>query len=189
MRSYLMPATGYVRSRPLAFTIIVALAVATLPRTASANNLNENRAWQFATASELAAKAALSDLIERKRGGAYATPSYTTNIDRQYVCSLSATATGNQGSQTALANSPSTTGATATATGNANAATIDGGTTGSSMGSAQHNLGAVSSTLAGSTRTSVTGTAWQALNSEQANEGDQQSRVENASACAFGVLN
>lgn len=166
----------------------IALSAAS-PAPALANNLGESLAWQFATPSDIAAQAALRDLIERRRGGVYAAPIYTTNIDRQYNCGITATATGNNGVQSAIANSPSVTGATSSATGNNNASTVQGDRSNPTVGSGQLNGAAVTSTLNGATVTRVNGTSWQALNSNQANSGDQNASVSGANACAFGVLN
>lgn len=156
---------------------------------ASANNYGESASWQFATPNDIAAQATLRDLIERRRGGVYAAPVYTTHIDRQYNCSIAATATGNSGIQSAVANSPTVTGATSTATGNSNASSVTGDGSSPDVSSGQLNGGAVSSTLAGSTTTNVSGSPWQALNSNQTNSGDQSASIRASSACAFGVLN
>lgn len=175
------------RSRAItALTLTLSLAAA-MP--AAANNFGESLAWQFMTPGDLAAQTALRDMIERRRGGGYAAPNYTTNIERQYNCSVAATATGNNGTQTALANSPSVTGATSTSTGNGNSAEATGGRTSADIANSQANSGAVGSSVTGGTTTAVNGVAWQALNSSQTNSGNQSASVQNASACAFGVLN
>ena len=169
--------------------LAAALCVAMLPPTALANNYGESASWQFASPQDLAAQAAARDLIERRRGGVFAAPIYNTNIARQYNCSISATAIGNNGTQSALANSPSTTGATSTATGNNAGSTIAGDGSGATVANGQSNGGAVGSTLNGATTTTVNGTAWQNLNSSQSNGGNQSASVSGANACAFGVLN
>lgn len=183
------PATPRSRSTILK-TAALALALAGATSVpARADNYGESLAWQFASPSDIAAQAALRELIERRRGGVYAAPVYTTNIDRQYNCSVAATATGNSGAQSALANSPSVTGATSTATGNSNSASVADPHGPTQVGSGQINSGTVGSSIAGGTSADVRGTAWQALNSNQANSGDQSASVTGASACAFGVLN
>jgi len=176
-------------TRRLVRPALTALLLVAVARPASANNLNESLAWQFKSANDIAAQAALRELIERRRSGAYSAPDYTTNIARQYVCSVTAAATGNSGTQSALANSPSVTGASAQATGNSNGAAIDGSRSGATIGNDQANNGAVGSSIVGSTSSTVTGAAWQALNSDQANSGNQSASVQGSSACAFGALN
>jgi hypothetical protein len=166
---------------------IVAIAVASVP--AFANNYGESLAWQFKTSADRANQAAVLDLIEKRRGGFYAAPIYNTNIARQYNCSIAATSTGNSGAQTALANSPTVTGASSSATGNASATTVGEGRGGAAVDGAQTNSGAVSSGVTGATVTNVHGTASQALNSEQTNSGDQVATVQDSRACAFAALN
>lgn len=175
---------------PLArFALAAALCAASLPFAAHANNYGESASWQFAGPQDLAAQAAARDLIERRRGGVFAAPIYNTNIARQYNCSVSATAIGNNGAQSALANSPTTAGATSTATGNSSSSTVTGDGSDATIGNGQSNGGAVTSTLNGATTTRVIGTASQTLNSSQSNSGNQSANVTGANACAFGVLN
>jgi len=180
-----MPITA--RSRPAAFAAVALLLASASP--AAANNFNESLAWQFMTPADLAAQAALRDMIERRRGGGYSAPTYTTNIARQYNCTVAATATGNNGAQSAVANSPTVTGATASSTGNANDTNVTGSRPGGGVTNGQSNAGAISSLVNGGTTTTVRGTAWQALNSDQTNSGNQTASVRDANACAFGVLN
>ena len=156
---------------------------------AAANNYGESASWQFATPSDLAAQLAVRDLIERRRGGVYSAPVYNTHVDRQYNCSIAATATGNSGMQDATANSPAVTGASSSATGNSNSATSAGDRSNANIANGQLSGGPVSATLVGATTSRVDGAAWQALNSEQSNSGKQSASVQGAQACAFGALN
>ena len=171
----------------MAIGIIV--AIATVPAPAAANNYGESLAWQFRTSADRANQAAVLDMIEKRRGGYYAAPIYNTNIARQYNCSIAATSTGNSGAQTALANSPTVTGATSTATGNDSATTVAEGNGGAAIDGAQTNSGAVSSGVTGATVTNVHGTASQVLNSDQTNSGSQTATVQDSRACAFAALN
>jgi hypothetical protein len=155
--------------------------------TASANNVGENAAWQFQTSADKVNQAALQDMIQKRKSGYYAAPTYTTNIGRQYNCNVTATAQGNSGSNSAIANSPSTSGASADSVGNENWTDSDGG--GGNVGTGQSNGGSVGSSVHGSTNTHVDGTATQALNSTQSNTGNQSAAVDGSSACAFGALN
>ncbi len=157
--------------------------------SANANNLNENSGWQFRTSADKANQAAILDLIAKRRGGYYAAPIYTTNIARQVNCSVAASAVGNSNGQSAVANSPTVTGASSTSTGNANSASVEAGRGGGSAASQQSNNGAVSAGVTGATDTSVRGSASQALNSTQSNSGSQSANVQNSNACSFAALN
>jgi len=161
---------------------------------AFANDVGENAGWQFHTTADKANLAAIQDMIQRKRSGYYAAPTYTTTIDHQYNCTLSAAATGNQGTASAVANSPATSGATATSTGNSNGSTIDGfglGSAGSAASNSdQANNGTVRAGIDGSTSSSVRGSASQVLNSTQSNSGTQSANASGATGCSFaGALN
>lgn len=174
------------RCRFLIGAMMIAIIAGPVP--ASANNYGESLAWQFRTTTDTANQAALLDLIQKRRGGLYAAPIYNTSIARQYNCSIAPVATGNQGYQSATANSPGVTGATAQASGNSNTSSATDGR-GAAIANQQGNAGAVSSGVVGSTETSVQGTASQALNSAQTNSGTQSASVSSSSACAFGALN
>ena len=124
-----------------------------------ANNVGENGAWQFDTTADKVNKAYLEDLRQKKQNGTYAAPVYNTYIDRQYNCSVAASAVGNSSSSSAVANSPSTSGHSSTSTGNANStSTASGYGSGDSSNSAdQSNTGSVNADTSGSISTSVRG--------------------------------
>lgn len=170
-----------------------AVSLASVPAMAS-NDVRENGAWQFRSSADKANLAAVEDMVRRKKSGYYAAPVYTTNIDRQYNCSISAAANGNEGTTSAVANSPSTSGANASSIGNSNGTSIDGsgydlGGTASNSND-QSNRGSVGSSVRGSTNSNVRGNATQALNSTQSNTGNQSASVQGASGCSFaGPLN
>jgi len=166
---------------------VLLIAGAAVP--AEANNLGENSAWQFRTSADKANQAAILDMIAKQRSGYYAAPIYTTDIARQVNCSVAASAVGNSNGQSAVANSPSVTGASSTSTGNANSSSVDAGRAGGSSASQQSNSGAVTSGVTGATETWVRGTASQALNSTQSNGGTQSASVQNSNACSFAALN
>lgn len=157
---------------------------AALTAPAHANNYGESYGWQFRTSTDRANQAIVLDLMERRRAGYYQAPNYTTTIERQYNCGVTATAVGNEGSQSAVANSPSVSGPTALATGN-DASTVLNGRGGGST-SSQSNSGIVSAGVTGSASASVSGSAVQALNSTQSNNGQQAASVTGSSGCAFG---
>lgn len=169
-----------------------ALSVATLlfvavTSPACANNYGENTAWQFRTSADKANAAAILDMIAKRRGGFYAAPVYNTTIARQVNCSVAASATGNNGGLSAVANAPTVSGASAAALGNQSGTSVAGQSGGTSS-SQQSNSGPVSSGVTGATDTSVQGNAWQALNSTQSNGGSQQASVQNSSACSIAGL-
>lgn len=156
---------------------------------AMAQEISENRSWQFATPQDIAARAAVADLIARQRAGLYAAPVYNTTIARQYNCSIAASALANSGTQSAVAQSPTVSGTSSTATGNAGSTEIAGDPGSVDVTLDQHNDGPVTSSAIGSTDATVSGTTWQALNSSQSNSGDQQASVQGSTACGFGALN
>lgn len=166
--------------------IIAAVLLLALATPSFANNYGESLGWQFRTSADRVNQAAILDVIEKRRAGYYAAPTYTTTIQRQYNCTIASTATGNSGAQTALSNSPTVNGATSTATGNSSS-TSSG--LGGSADSQQGNSGAVRSGVIGSTSASVRGSAQQALNSTQTNSGNQSAGVDASTACTFGALN
>lgn len=159
---------------------------------AIANSLGENHAWQFQTSADKANAAAVQDMVQKKKSGYYAAPvstyNYSTHISRQYNCEVSANATGNQGSNSTVANSPNNSGASTQSTGNANTSDV-GSLGGTTVDSTQANNGAVGAETTGNTNSYVAGTAWQALNSTQSNSGDQAASVVGSTACVYGALN
>ena len=180
----------------LRFTSLAARLSLCVAMPVAANGPGENIHWQFETSTDKANKAIVMEMIQKRKNGYYAPPVYYTTIERQYNCNLNATSKGNEGTNTNLANSPSTAGATSIAKGNESVTSVGGGAAGggsSPQGSAvngnQSNSGSVGSNVKGQTTTSVDGKAWQALNSDQANSGDQTASVNNSSACTFGTLN
>lgn len=158
-----------------------------LATPAIANNLGENRAWQFQITADKVNAAIIQDMILKRKSGYYAAPIYETHIDRQYNCNVTATAQGNQGTNSTVANSPTTSGNNASAIGNTNDTDIDGEQ--SNADSDQTNSGDVGAWVRGATRSYVSGRAHQVLNSTQTNSGDQHASVEGATACNFGALN
>jgi len=152
---------------------------------AMANNVGENHAWQFETTSDKVNKAAITDMIEKKKSDYYAAPIYNTNIERQYNCSVASTATGNEGTNTNLANSPTNTGPEADATGNNSASDIDGWRSDSQALNDQNNSGQVGASVTGDANTHVSGSPNLALNSDQNNTGDQTASVDGSTACSF----
>ena len=168
-----------------AASVVISLST---PAAVQANNYGESLAWQFQTTADHANLAVIADLIERKRAGGYAAPVYTTTVERQYNCGITADVTGNSGAQTALANSPSVTGATSSANGNVSDTGISGRSS-SASSTHQANSGKVTSGLSGGTSAVGRGFADQTLSSSQTNSGTQSASVERSAACLFGALN
>ena len=166
-------------------TLLAALSAAA---PALAQSASESQNWQFETPQEIAARAAIAEMIARQRAGIYAAPVYNTTIARQYNCSVAATATGNQSAQSAIANSPTVAGAAASSTGNADATQVSGdGRPG--VATDQHNSGPVGSTAIGSTNAPINGSASQRQDTNQANSGAQSASIQDSTACGFGPVN
>lgn len=181
-----LPRSGRRLSRRAIACVALLSGLACSP--AVANNYGENLGWQFRTSADRVNQAALLDLIAKRRGGWYAAPVYTTNVARQYNCSIAPAATANSSGQSAVANSPTVTGASATSTGNGSSASAGSGS-GGGVENGQSNSGSIDSGVVGSTHSVAGGTASQALNASQSNSGNQYASVEGSSACAFGALN
>lgn len=167
------------------------VAAMLLPSAAFAQSVSENTNWQFDTSADKVNKAYLEDMRQRRRNGYYSPPVNNTYIDRQYNCSVSASAVGNSSSSSAVANSPSTSGHSSAATGNDNSTTTSSGY-GSGSGSTsadQNNSGSVDANTSGDQSTSVRGDNQQALNTDQTNSGDQTASVAGSTACQYGALN
>ena len=157
---------------------------------AFANNVGENGGWQFQSSAEKANRAFIEDMRQKKANGYYASPIYTTNIDRQYNCSLSSVSTGNQGTSTSIGNSPSSSGHATNATGNADSAGVgQSAAATSSISSSQQTGGEIEAEASGNVSTGVDGNTYQTLNTDQQNTGAQASSVTGSNACQFGPLN
>ncbi len=193
----------------------VAAGVFLLQSPVLSNGVGENGSWQFQTSQDRVNKGAVVDLIERKKGGYYdsfKTTNYnTTNtyIDKQFNCAVSASSSGNAGTNSLAAStsSPSVTnsGSTSSAT-NANTASNGVSQAGlpgfmvasmnpaspydGSIGNTQSNTGALTSGVSGSTTSATTGAVSadggatdQVLNSSQSNTGAQTASVAGSTAC------
>lgn len=154
---------------------------------AMANNVSENIAWQFETAADQATQIYQEEVRQRRLNGFYSAPVYNTFIESQYNCAVNSTATGNQSSSNAVANSPSTSGHTSDATGNANRTTDQSGSlaSGGSNATEQENEGRISANTEGGISTSVRGDNFQALNTDQVNSGNQASTINGSTACQY----
>jgi hypothetical protein len=188
-----------------------------LSPVAMANGPGENAPFQFQTTQERVNKAAIADLVEKKRAGFYesfkAVYNYNTYIERQVNCSVSALTTGNTGSNglnaatssPTLSNSGSTsaeTAANAASNGLSQAgltgvlqASNDSNTPTGTISSGQSNTGALNSGVSASTTSASTGAVAanggvsdQVLNSQQANSGMLTASISSSTACS-GTLN
>ena len=161
-----------------------------------ANGLGEDRSWQFDTSADKANKAAVLDLIERKKGGYYDSFDTTVNnytyIGTQISCSNSATATGNISDNSQVGNAPVVS-AGGTVTANTTGNTSTGSSTGGGLGGGgsvdgtQNNSGELESTVTGNeasgTNTLNLDGNEQLLNNTQDNSGDQTATVDSSTAC------
>lgn len=195
---------------------LIGLALVLTSSGAGANNLGENTVWQFNTAQDKVNKTTTLDQVEKKKAGYYdairPVYNYTTYIDRQFNCTVSAMTTANTGSNSnSAANSSPTVnnaGTTSSST-DANSASnslpqsgvsgqLSSGSTyplTSSLVSNQSNTGSLASGVNGSTTSAATGavtagagTSNQALNSNQSNTGMLSASVTGSTACV-GPLN
>jgi hypothetical protein len=166
-------------------------AVFVLPSQASANNYGESLAWQFQTTTDKVNQAIIQDLIQKRKHGMYAAPVYNTTIEKQFNCTVQSSAIGNNGTNTMVGNSPTTSGAVSNATGNNNSTDVHSGKTGTGndVTGSQDNSGQVHSSIDGGTSTDVKGDVDQVLNSTQTNSGNQSASVSGSTGCAFGPLN
>ncbi|WP_439546474.1 hypothetical protein [Sandarakinorhabdus sp.] len=81
--------------------------------TARANGVSENFSWQFMSSGDRVNRAFLEDLRRKNESGYYQPARITNNIERQYNCSVSSSATGNVGSNSTSNAGPTTNGAAA----------------------------------------------------------------------------
>lgn len=165
----------------------LALALVAAP-AALANGFSETPPWQFQSRTDKVNQAVIQDMVQKRQNGMYTAPVYTTIIDRQINCTVTASATGNHNTSNAVANSPSTSGAQSSATGNSSANSA-GSTAASTATSSQGNSGSVGASLNGGTSTQLSGQATQALNTTQDNSGYQTATVGGSSGCSFGTFN
>jgi hypothetical protein len=181
-----------------------------------ANNLGENTVWQFNSQQDKVSKTTTLDQIQKQRAGYYEglrpVYNYTTYIEKQYNCTVSASTLANTGSNSNAAtnSSPGVTNAGSTSSStDANSASNSlpqSGLTGvptagvgyspsGSLVSNQSNTGSLGSGVSGSTTSAATGavttgpgTSTQALNSQQSNTGMLSTTVAGSTACV-GPLN
>ncbi|MCY1669806.1 hypothetical protein OVA07_02140 [Novosphingobium sp. SL115] len=158
-----------------------------------ANGVSENLAWQFETTQDKVNRAYLENLRQQKIGGYYnyAPPVYTTNIDKQYNCAVSATSTGNSSSSSASGASQGLSGTSASSVGNTSSTDQLAGMTSATNGSTtdQNNTGKIISHANGDVDAHANVDANQVLNTDQNNSGDQTSTVNGSTSCQFGLLN
>jgi hypothetical protein len=110
--------------------------------SAAGNGVGENLAWAFLSSGDRVNRAFLEDLRRKNESGYYQPARITNNIERQYNCSLSSSATGNIGSNSTSNAGPTTTGAAASGKANesfvssAKGDSSPNGASGSSLGPA-----------------------------------------------------
>jgi hypothetical protein len=162
----------------------------------------EGTPWQFQTSTDRVNKAAVNDMLEKKKGGYYdafhVNNQYSTTIERQVNCTFSPSSSGNASSlgQDASASSPgvsASSGNTAGATGNSNAHS-GSLNQGGSVASNQSNTGQLSASVSASTSSNqmapinaAGGRNQQDASVSQSNSGSQSTTVSASSACAFSA--
>ena len=190
-----LPTAGILNRHGAALRSAIAAILVTssliAPTAGLANNLAENFAWQFETTADKLNRAAIEDLRLKRVSGFYSAPIYNTYIDRQYNCSVTSSATGNDSIKSAVGNSPSSGGNSASALGNNDSTSMSPGigSQGSAVTGNQSNAGEVESAAKGNVETSVRGDTFQTLNTAQDNSGNQSANVSASNACQFGALN
>lgn len=165
-----------------------------LGQSAFANGFRESSSWQFETSSDKTNKAAIADVVERKKGGFYdgfdtnVTNYNTTNIGTQINCNNSLSAAGNIADNRQVGNAPNLDGGSrvqSSAAGNQNSASSDAEATAGT--SSQENTGTIGSTTSGnniSGRASASlGGNDQALDNRQDNSGNQTATQTDSLAC------
>jgi hypothetical protein len=162
---------------------------------ALAGNYKESVAWQFQTTDDKVNLAIIEDLRQKKKNGFYAPPIYNTtnvtHIDKQFNCGVTSSAIGNNGTNSTIANTASASGNTGKAIGNNNDTNVLGKPPGgASVTGSQDNSGTITANVSGNSEVEVEDSkAWQVLNSDQNNTGNQSASVSGSTGCAFGALN
>ena len=122
------------------------------PNLAFGNGVGENIAWQFNSSIDKVNRAYLEDMRQKKANDYYAAPNITNIIDKQFNCSVSASASGNLGTSSVVTAGPATTGNGAVAKANEAVSQVQDGS-----GSAIDTFGLIGNT-------GSDGVAWSASN-------------------------
>ena len=175
--------TKFLMAGCLIFAVALVLFV---PRAALANDLFEDRAWQFETTTDRAQKAAILDLIERKKAGMYNNTYNSTynsktdyNVAGDYIdCNMTSQASGNQGgiTQDVPVGSPTigvSSGTSSSASGNAATGLIDSGSNMSDTGLTSQTGGS------GSVNNTSTAGGTNSLSNSLSNNGSTQTSSAN----------
>lgn len=165
-----------------------ALTVLAYAPSAAANGLGENSGWQFQGTAEQANRAYIEDIRMKRTTGFYSSPQYNTFIDTQFNCNQNTSSSGNGGTNSTTANTPSASAPTGTAAGNMSTSTITSGSGpyGGALNGLQDNLGPVYSEVIGSSGASSDfNDTYQALNTLQDNSGTQIASISGSSACSI----
>ena len=162
--------------------VFVVALLGVVSSAALANDLFENRAWQFESATDRAHKAAVLDFILKQKAGGYTT--YNTNnntnlinynISGDYIdCNMTSQALGNQGSvaQDAPVGSPSIgvdSSTSSSATGNSGTGTVTAGGNTADTGPTAQSSGT------GMLDTSAAADGTNSVSNSQSNDGGAQS--------------
>jgi hypothetical protein len=179
---------------------LVYVAICLLGASAvTAGGLGEGRPWQFQTSADRANKAAVVDLIEKKRGGYYDGFNTYTYIGTQLNCTNAANATANvadngqSGARTEANGSPTVSAdsnANSDSTSSQSGAVIPASTGQISQSGTQTNSGdldaAIDDTQVDSGFDTVqNGPTRQEIDNQQANSGNQDASIDTSTACGF----
>jgi hypothetical protein len=156
---------------------------------AYANGFLENQPWQFDTANDKIAKASMEDLRQKKKGGYYdgfdttVNNTYTTNIDKQINCNVTASAVGNTASNGVTSNASSPT---VDLPGSIGASATGNSSNTSTTGSTRAN-GADGSSSSSATGNGNSGSAGQLSNTSQGNSDSPQNASVDGSSINSSV--
>jgi len=134
------------------FSIFCVLSHLLMSQQLLANGIGENVAWQFNTSIDKVNRGYLEDMRQKKVNDYYAPPNITNIIDKQFNCSVSASASGNLGTSSIVTAGPATTGNGAVAKANEAVSQVQDGS-----GSAIDTFGLIGNT-------GSDGVAWSASN-------------------------
>ena len=179
--------------------LMMVVMLVVYPLAVEANGLSESRPWQFQTTGDKANKAAVVDLIERKKGGFYDGFNTYTYIGSQVNCTNSANATANiaengQAGPRTEANGQPTIEAVTQANADSTSAGVNGpllttddtiSQTGNQSNSGDQATDVTESILDTSLGSVRNGSTQQDIANDQFNSGNQDAAIDTSTACNF----
>lgn len=179
--------------------LAIALVLTVYPLIVDANGLSESRPWQFQTTGDKANKAAVVDLVERKKGGFYDGFNTYTYIGNQVNCTNSANATANiaengQSGPRTESNGQPTIEALTQANADSTSAGVNGplldtdetiSQNGNQSNSGDQITDVTESFLDTSLGSVRNGSTQQDIENDQFNSGNQDAAIDTSTACNF----